>query len=78
MDRVDFQPGDVVFLEHSIAGVSYPTGYYVLCSLTEAAGSIALVGQDADGLYAIDNRYSISVEDLSAFSATGERARVTR
>jgi hypothetical protein len=75
---IKFTPGDVLFLEHEIAGLPYPTGYYVLRILTEGAAIVSLVSNDAQGLYAIDNPYTISAEDLSAFKATGERARLKK
>ncbi len=70
--------GQILFLERSIAGLPSPSGYWVLCELTPARASIALVSQDEKGLYAIDNRYEVSVEDLLAFTVTGKQARVSK
>jgi hypothetical protein len=36
------------------------------------------VSQDKKGLYAIDNRYRISIKDIFAFKCTGEKARLTK
>lgn len=73
-----FEPGDILFLERSIAGIPWPSGYYVLQAITEGTATVALVSQDAQGLYGIDNPYTISVEDLGAFSPTGQKGRVTK
>jgi hypothetical protein len=74
----DFQAGDVLFLERPVFGIPWPTGYYVLRVLTEGCAIVSLVSGDADGLYAIDNPYTISTEDLGAFSRTGEKARIAK
>ena len=68
--------GDVLFLKHSVAGIPYPTGIYALRVLTEASVIVSLVSSDAAGLYAVDNAYAISAEDLPAFTATGAKARI--
>lgn len=78
MDGKAFQSGDVILLEYSIPGIPYPTGVFVLTSLTELKASLSLVCSDANGLYAIDNPYTILREDLAAFSHTGERARLEK
>ena len=70
--------GDVIFLERSIAGLPYPTGYWVLVSATVGSVEIALVSQDGQGMYAIGNRFQIYPEDLGAFSSTGLTARLTK
>lgn len=72
----DFIPGDVLLLEREIASLPYPTGIFVLCSLTPATADVALVSQDAEGLYAIDNRWTMSREDFGAFTYLGKRARI--
>ena len=72
----EFHPGDVVFLEHSIAGLPYPTGVYAIWRITEGLVVLSLVSENADGLYGIDNPYTISAEDLEAFTLTSEKARV--
>ena len=78
MENNSFMIGEVILLEHPIAGVPWSTGCYVLCVQTEATATIALVCQDNKGLYAIDNPYQISVEDLAAFTPTGVMARVRK
>jgi hypothetical protein len=78
MTEPTFKPGDVLLLEHEIPGIPYGTGIFVLRLLTEGVAIVSLVSNDAKGLYAIDNPYTISREDLGAFSDTGERARIQK
>lgn len=78
MDKQIFKSGDILFLEREIPGIPYDTGYYVLTLLTEGLAIVSLVSNDAQGLYAIDNPYQISREDLGAFSATGKQARLRK
>ena len=78
MEAADYKPGDVLLLEHAIAGIPWPTGCFVLCSRTEASATVALVSEDAEGLYAIDNPYPISAEDLASFTPTGVQARTRK
>lgn len=73
-----FEPGEILSLERSIAGIPYPSGYYVLTGVTEGTATLSLVSQDANGLYAADNPYTISIEDLGAFSPTGQKARARK
>ena len=69
--------GDVLFLERQIPGIPYASGYWVLCQMGDAIAYVALMSENKKlGKYAIDNWYKISVEDLSAFSVTGEIATV--
>lgn len=75
-NQTPLEPGDVLFLEREIAGIPWPTGLYVLRVLTEGAAIVSLVSEDGAGLYAIDNPYTISREDMGAFTKTGERARI--
>lgn len=72
----ELEPGEVLLLERPIEAIPWSSGFYVLCSLSEAAATVALVSQDARGLHAIAARHTISVEDLGCFSRTGERARI--
>lgn len=74
----DFIPGDVLLLEREIASLPYETGLFVLCELTLATAEVALVSADDKGLYAIDNRWTMSREDFGAFTFTGERARIQK
>ena len=78
MQKPHFRPGEVLFLEREIPGIPYPTGYYVLVASTEGTATVSLLSSDAKGLYAIDNPYTVSAEDLPAFRATGERARLRK
>jgi|GEM_PF-4910706 len=69
--------GDVLFLTRKIGGVPYDTGYWVLCERGDATSFVALASSNQRlGLYAIDNWYQISTEDLAAFSKTGKTAHV--
>jgi hypothetical protein len=77
-EPVSIQAGDILFLEREVSGIPWPTGYYVLRLLTQGCAIVSLLGQDDAGLYATDSPYTISVEDLPAFSATGQRARTTK
>ena len=74
----DFIPGDVLLLEREIASLPYETGLFVLCELTSATAEVALVSADDQGLYAIDNRWTMSREDFTAFTSIGERARLQK
>jgi hypothetical protein len=78
MEQPTFEPGDVILLEHEIPGIPYDFGYYVLLSVSELRATVSLVSGDAAGLYGIDNSYTILREDLAAFTATGERARLAK
>ena len=64
----DPTPGDVLLLEREIASLPYETGLFVLCSLTLATAEVALVSADEKGLYAIDNRYTMSRGLCSLYS----------
>jgi len=76
-DRYQRSVGDVIFLEKWIAGLPYPSGFWVLCQISGASCYVALVSSKKElGLYAIDNWYRISVEDLGAFIWTGNVAAV--
>jgi hypothetical protein len=78
MENSSFELGDVILLEHEIPGIPYETGIYVLLSITALKATVSLVSQDAQGLYGIDNPYTIMREDLAAFTFTGERARIKK
>lgn len=69
---------DVLAQDFTIPGIPRPPGVWVLCALGEATASVVPVSSNAGGLYAIDDRYQISVEDLVAFTATGEQARISK
>ena len=71
-------PGDVLLLEREIASLPYETGIFVLCALTRSQAVVALVCADDQGLYAIDNHYTMSVEDFGAFTHLGQRARIKK
>jgi len=78
MENQTFELGDCILLEHEIPGIPYETGIYVLLSLTELYATVSLVNNDANGLYGIDNPYTILREDLAAFTPLGERARLKK
>ena len=78
METRTFEPGDVILLEHEIPGIPYETGIYVLLSLTELKATVSLVCTDTQGLFGIDNPYTIMREDLAAFTHTGHRARTKK
>ena len=77
-DMTRIEPGSVLFLERPVAGLPYATGVFVLVHMTQGAVVVALVSQDERGLYGIDNTYTISTEDITNFTATGEKARVRK
>ncbi len=52
MEIPTFNLGDVILLEHEIPGVPYPTGIFVLLSLSELKATVSLVSGDAQGLFA--------------------------
>ena len=70
--------GDVLFLERPIAGIDWPTGYYVLHRLTQGIAVLSVLSQDAQGMCATSTTFTVSVEDLASFSVTRERARVPK
>ena len=67
---------EVLFLEHAIPGLPWPTGYFVLHRLTPGIAILSLVYQDEEGLCGTGEIFTVSVEDLTAFSRTEEKARV--
>jgi hypothetical protein len=71
-----FIPGDVLLLEREIASLPYETGIFVLCELTLATAEVELMSADDQGLYAIDNRWTMSREDFTAFTPIREGARL--
>lgn len=71
----DLKPGAVLFLERNISGLPYPTGYWVLCKISAATATFALLDQSPDGeLIAQAERFEVSTEDLAAFTLTAEIA----
>lgn len=73
---MEAQAGSVMFLKHAIAGLPYPTGFWVVCEVAEARIWMALLGTSGGKLASIRNWYEISVEDLYAFELTDETAIV--
>ena len=70
------EAGDVLFLERPLTAIRWPTGYFVLHRLTPGVALLSLVNQDEQGLHGTDEIFTISVEDLVAFSQTEEKARM--
>ncbi len=67
-----FEIGDVLFLEHQIPDIPYPSGYWVLMSLTDVQATVSLLGENSAGLCPTGATYNIPREDLPAFSKTKE------
>lgn len=77
LNPLALKPGAILFLEREIPALPYPTGYWVLCKLTDATATLSLLDQTPTGtLCPLPERFDISVEDLDAFTLTAETAVV--
>lgn len=68
--------GDVLFLERPLEAMHWPSGFYVLHSLTQGSAVLSLLSQDEEGLCGTDDTFTVSVEDLLVFSPTLETGRI--